>query len=221
MIKKCHKQDEFVARIEGALNVRMGRVTCKIVDGDGMAEVMSKAGWSKNQARGVVGFQVDEEVYVLESAPWTVLHELVHRAGINADRMSRWVAEGLTEAIACELKRSSDEHKATYPQEVKWVRETLLPRLGMSAVELGRRLANAPNPARVLAELMAAAKPGTDVSALEYQLRPQAGGKPSFNRTYVTRLGGSGVDRAPSEGIGWLLMVAGMLLVGPSFLRRL
>ena len=178
MIKKCHKQDEFVARIEGALNVRMGRGTCKIVDGDGMAEVMSKAGWSKNQARGVVGFQVDEEVYVLDSAPWTVLHELVHRAGINADRMSRWVAEGLTEAIACELKRSPDEHKATYPQEVKWVRETLLPRLGMSAVELGRRLVSVPNPARVLAELMAAAKPGTDVSALEYQLRPQAGGKP-------------------------------------------
>ena len=141
MIKKCHKQDIFVDRIQRALGVSMGNVSCKIVDQGGMAQVMEGAGWSRNDANGVVGFQVGKEVFVLNSAPWTVLHELVHRAGVNSDRLNRFVAEGLTEAIAAELKASPDEHRPTYPAEVIWVKGKLLPALGMTAVQLGRVIA--------------------------------------------------------------------------------
>jgi hypothetical protein len=222
MIKKCHKQDEFVQRIEGALNTRMGNVSCKIVNKSGMADVMAKAGWSRNESAGVVGFQVDENVYVLDSAPWTVLHELVHRAGVNSDRISRFVAEGLTEAIAAELKQSPDEHRATYPAEVTWVTQRLLPTLNMSAVELGRVIVHSRNPPRAVAELMAKAKPGANVSTLTRQLRPQASNQPSFNRGgHVTRLHGSAfaVDSSVSDGVGWILLLAGFALVGPSLFR--
>jgi hypothetical protein len=231
MIKRCHKQDEFVDRIERALGVQMGDVSCKIVDTNGMAEVMSRAGWSKNEANGVVGFQIEKQVYVLDSAPWTVLHELVHRAGVNSDRLSRFVAEGLTEAIAAELKESDDEHRATYPTEVAWVRGTLLPRLQMSAVELGRVVARAQNAPRALAELMVKASPGADVSMLEYELRPQAPNQPSFNkRGHLTRSGspaGSaaaapvnvGRDRSPQVGV--LLIVAGTALAAPALAHRI
>jgi len=223
MIKKCHKQDEFVTRIEGALNTRMGPVSCKIVNTKGMADVMSKAGWSRNEANGVVGFQVDKDVYVLDSAPWTVLHELIHRAGVNADRISRFVAEGLTEAIACELKQSPDEHKATYPTEVAWVKGTLLPRLNMSAVELGRVIVHSDNAPREVAELMIKAKPGSSVSTLMHQLRPQANNQPSFNRSgCATRAGSTALslDYSTSEGVGWMLLLAGAALVFPSIFRR-
>ena len=222
-IKKCHKQDEFVTRIEGALNTRMGPVSCKIVNTKGMADVMSKAGWSRNEANGVVGFQVDKDVYVLDSAPWTVLHELIHRAGVNADRISRFVAEGLTEAIACELKQSPDEHKATYPTEVAWVKGTLLPRLNMSAVELGRVIVHSDNAPREVAELMVKAKPGSSVSTLMHQLRPQANNQPSFNRSgCATRAGSAALslDYGTSEGVGWILLLAGAALVFPSIFRR-
>jgi hypothetical protein len=231
MIKKCHKQNEFVARIERALGVKMGDVSCKIVDTSGMAEVMSRAGWSKNEANGVVGFQIEKQVYVLDSAPWTVLHELVHRAGVNSDRLNRFVAEGLTEAIAAELKESDDEHRATYPAEVAWVRGTLLPRLQMSAVQLGREIARAENPPRRLAELMVKVSPGADLSMLEYDLRPQAPGQPSFNkRGHLTRQApevgqaspkrpGSGRESAPQVGV--LLMVAGAALAAPTFAHRI
>jgi hypothetical protein len=224
MIKKCHKQDEFVRRIEAALGVPMGKVSCKIVDRNGMADVMSKSGWSRNESTGVVGFQVDKDVFVLDSAPWTVLHELIHRAGVNSDRLSRFVAEGLTEAIAIELKKSPDEHKPTYPTEVGWVRKVLLPRLNMTAVQLGRVIAKAKNPPRALAELMAKVKSGVDASMLEYELRPQSPAQPSFNRKpgHVTRMGSSALaSREPAADVGIVLMVAGAVLAAPSLVHRL
>lgn len=219
MIRKCHKQGEFVTRIEGALGVSMGQVSCKIVDRSGMADVMSQSGWSRNESAGVVGFQVKDEVYVLDSAPWTVLHELIHRAGVNSDRLSRFVAEGLTEAIAMELKSAPDEHRPTYPAEVGWVRTSLLPRLGMTAVELGRKIAQSKNPPRTLAELMVRVKPTAEVAQLEYELRPQAPNQPSFNRQgHVTR--GEMVASDPSMGLGVLFLVTGAALTIPALAHR-
>lgn len=228
MIRQCHKQDEFVRRIERALGVQMRDVSCKIVDRQGMAEVMAKAGWSKNESSGVVGFQIEKQVYVLDSAPWTVLHELIHRAGVNSDRLSRFVAEGLTEAIALELKASADEHQPTYPTEVTWVRQVLLPRLGMTAVELGRVIAHAKNAPRALAELMVKAKPGLDVTALEFDLRPQNPSQPSFNylRGHVTRAGSGNISSnnfvgfESSFGVGLLLLAAGTALTVPVLAHR-
>ena len=47
MIKKCHKQYIFVDRIQRSLGVSMGDVSCKIVDQEGMAEVMASASSTK------------------------------------------------------------------------------------------------------------------------------------------------------------------------------
>ena len=40
MIRKCYKQAEFVGRIQQALGVALDRVSCSIVDRQGMAKVM-------------------------------------------------------------------------------------------------------------------------------------------------------------------------------------
>jgi hypothetical protein len=217
LIRKCHKQDDFKRRIEAALGVSMGEVSCSIVDQDGMSRVMSGAGWSRNESLNVVGFQVHDKVYVLDSAPWTVLHELVHRAGVNSDRLNRFVAEGLTEAIARELKSAPDEHRATYPSETRWVIDKLLPRLGMSAVELGSVIAKSEDPPRDLARMMAASKPGTDESALRRQLRPQTPDQPSWNG--VTRVGVEGPGDL-GYTVGLLLMASGAVMVLPTLFSR-
>lgn len=215
MIKRCHKQDIFVDRIQRALGVNMGDVSCKIVDNGGMAEVMEGAGWSRNDANGVVGFQVGKEVFVLDSAPWTVLHELIHRAGVNSDRLSRFVAEGLTEAIAAELKASPDEHRPTYPTEVAWIKGRLLPALGMSAVQLGRVIAQSQDPPKDLARLMAKAKPGLSADQIEQDLQPQRANAPSFNRARgeVTRLGDTAVSAPVARDKSAVPIVAGGALM--------
>lgn len=221
--RPCYKQAEFSARIKQALGVDLGEVSCHIVDEDGMARVMGSAGWGRNDANGVVGFQLGKDVYVLEGAPWTTLHELVHRAGINADRLNRFVAEGLTEAVAEQLRKSPDEHRPTYPREVAWIKERLLPSLGMNAVQLGRIIAQSSDPPRTLAALMAKAKPGADESALRAELAPQKPDAPSFNR--LARMGGSMTRPYPTTrergtvGLGLVLVTAGAALLLPPLLR--
>ena len=126
MEQRCYKESVFIPRIQKALGVRMPPYTCHIVDQFGMSKVMGKAGWNKSQTNGVVGFHLDDKVWVLKDAPWTTLHELIHRAGVNADRINRHLAEGLTELIASELKTGPDEHRPTYPKERAWVEGFLI-----------------------------------------------------------------------------------------------
>lgn len=180
-VRRCHKEAELVDRIEKHLGVSVRPVQCHIVDEPGMADVMRKAGWARNEANGVIGFQFGANVYVLGTTPWTVLHELLHRAGINADRLNRYVAEGLTEAIAFELKRSPDEHRPTYPEETAWIRQQLLPKLKLTAVELGRQIAASEDPVRMLADLLVAADPALDRSQLIDELKPQRPNAPTIH----------------------------------------
>lgn len=220
--RPCYKQPEFTARIKARLGVDLGDVACHIVNEDGMASVMGRAGWSRNDAGGVVGFQLGRDVYVLEGANWTTLHELVHRSGINADRLNRFVAEGLTEAIAEALKTSPDEHRPTYPREVQWIKGVLLPTLRMDAVSLGRVLAKASDAPATLAKLIAQAKPGTDEAALRRELAPQKPDAPSFNR-----VGSTSITREPyprtadrgTMGLGLVLVTAGAALLFAPALR--
>lgn len=220
-VRRCHKQDEFVRRIEGSLGVSVRPVTCSIVTTQGMQSVMARSGWSRNDAEGVVGFQVGQNVYVLDSAPWTVLHELIHRSGVNADRLNRFVAEGLTEAIAEELRTSPDEHRPTYPEETAWIKGVLLPRLGMTAVQLGRVIAKSSDPPSALADLMVRAKPGSNRSQLLSELRPQVHERPSFNRLgHVTR--DRGVVRGASDStasIAGAMIVGGLVLILPRLME--
>ena len=206
-ISRCHKQDVFVDRIQRALGVKIGTVRCHLVQPSAMGDIMSKHGWNKDDARGVVGFQVKDDIYVLTTTPWTVLHELVHKAGINADRLSRYVAEGLTEAIASDLRQSADEHQPTYPEETRWVRETLLPVLGLTPIQLGQVLAKADDPPRKLAEMIVAKRPDLNRSALVDELRPQRTGRPSFNRSAPSATSGWAV------GVGAAFLTAGALLL--------
>ena len=183
MEKRCYKESEFVPRIEKALNVKMKNFTCHVVDQSGMTGVMRRSGWNKDDTLGVVGFHVSKNIYVLNSAPWTTLHELIHQAGVNADRINRFLAEGLTEVLAAELKKGSDEHKATYPQERKWVKDTLLPKLNMSAIEFGKFICHSKEPHRDVAELFI--KKGITKKPLAQvveTLRPQVHDKPSLNK---------------------------------------
>lgn len=217
--RPCYKQAEFTARIKQALGVDLGEVSCHIVDEAGMARVMGSAGWSRGDANGVVGFQLGKDVYVLDGAPWTTLHELVHRAGINADRLNRFVAEGLTEAVAEQLRKSPDEHRPTYPREVAWIKERLLPSLGMNAVQLGRIIAQSSDPPRTLAALMAKAKPGIDEGALRAQLAPQKPDEPSFNRLASITRPYPKVQRDDSVALGAVLALAGAALLLPRLMR--
>lgn len=205
-ISRCHKQDVFVDRIQRALGVKIGTVRCHLVQPSAMGDIMSKHGWNKDDARGVVGFQVKDDIYVLTTTPWTVLHELVHKAGINADRLSRYVAEGLTEAISSDLRQSADEHQPTYPEETRWVRETLLPLLGLTPIQLGQVLAKSDDPPRKLAEMIVAKRPDLNRSALVDELRPQRTGRPSFNRTPSATSGWA-------VGVGAAFLTAGALLL--------
>lgn len=216
-IRKCYKQDEFVSRIQHTLGANLTGVSCNIVDTEGMTKVMRGAGWSANETHGVVGFQFRNDVYVLDSTPWTVLHELIHRAGVNADRLSRYVAEGLTEAIAQEMKEGDDEHRPTYPEETTWVKTVLLPRLNLTAVELGRKVIQSNDPPRMLAGLMVKAKPGAMLPALERQLQPQVGDRPSFNRGAVTR--GPVGSNSSTGAIAAVLLLAGAVLAAPIIFR--
>lgn len=218
---RCYKQAVFVRRVEDALGVSLGKLSCNVIPQSQMGQVMSRHGWSANDARGVVGFQVGNEIYVSEQAKWTVLHEIVHKSGINADRMSRFVAEGLTEAIATELKQSPDEHQPTYPEEVGWIRNTLLPLLDMNAIQLGRILAPAQEPRRKLAELIIAARawkglPALDRAKLLDDLQPQRPGRPSFNRDPHSPMAGS-ASRATENGwalgVGTAFLTAGAILL--------
>lgn len=220
--RPCYKQNVLVPRVERALGSSLRGVKCYIVDSSGMAGVMKRAGWRGSDARGVVGFQLDDDVYVLDGAAWTTLHELVHRAGVNADRMNRYVAEGLTEAIAAELASTPDEYRPTYPTETRWVRETLLPKLGMGAVELGRLLARSRDPARTLADLLVSRDANLDRNKLARDLATQRPDQPSLNRwTMVTRAPAPVTPSSEGEGLGGVLLVSGMALLLPALVDRI
>ncbi len=218
-IDRCYKQDIFVKRIQSALGVSLGEVRCHLVTPQGMKSVMGKHGWSNADSENVVGFQVGEDIFVLKTVPWTVLHELVHKAGINADRMSRFVAEGLTEAIAADLRVSDDEHKPTYPVETGWVKNTLLPTLGLNAIQLGRLLAKSDDPPSLLADMLVKKKPSLDRAKLKDEFQPQRGQQPSLN----VMIRGAEQQEARVQdyavGIGAALLTAGAVLIVPSLLR--
>ena len=212
MQKKCYKEEDFVPRIQQALGVTMPPYTCTIVDEKGMGKVMSRAGWNKSQAKGVVGFHLDDKVWVLQGAPWTTLHELIHRAGVNADRINRHLAEGLTELIASALKKGNDEHRATYPSERKWT-QNLLKKLGMNPLELGKLIATSKNPPEIVADLLI--RKGVskkDRRTLIKSLQPQVSNAPSLNRL------GSATIKHSNVGFDFLT-IFGIFLIGLGFAR--
>jgi len=185
--RECYKADEFTARIEKALGITMPQYTCSIVNKKDMTRVMSKSGWNKNDSKGVVGFHVGSKVFVRDDTPWTTLHELIHRGGINADRINRHLAEGLTELIAEELKQNNKEHKATYPSERRWMK-MILKKLGMTPIEFGSIIAKSANPPREVAQLFIdKGLSKKNAFTLMKSLKPQVHNAPSLNRIDTSR----------------------------------
>lgn len=221
MKRPCYKQAEYAARIRRALGVDVSPVQCHVVDEPGMESVLVRSGWSKNDADGVVGFHVGNNVYVREDSDWSTLHELLHRAGINADRMNRFVAEGLVEAIASEIKRSPDEHQPTYPDETTWVKGTLLPLLGMSGVQLGKILAHSSDPPGELARRIASKNPKNDITTLRRELMPQRPGKPTLHGSRATIAPVRYDSDDGATALSAILAVAAAALGLPAVLRRL
>jgi len=216
----CHKEHEFTVRLQQTLGADLSGTSCHVVDTGEMSTVMRRSGWSKNETNGVIGFQVGDDVYVLNSTPWTVLHEMIHKAGVNADRLNRYVAEGLTEAIAKQMKKSPDEHRPTYPEETRWVESVLLPKVGMSAVQLGREIVASKDAPAKLASIVAGADPKVNERRLRRQLGPQLPDKPSFERRgSATRIGlpraagQAREDRAIMKVAGVLLLAAASLAI--------
>ncbi len=212
MISRCYKEDVFIPRIEKALQIQMPSYRCHVVDQTGMTKVMKGAGWNKKDTHGVVGFHVDENVYVLKSAKWTTLHELIHRAGVNADRINRHLAEGLTELIASELKEGKDEHRPTYPRERVWV-EKFLKKLKMSPLELGQLITHSSNPPRTVAELVVdRGLSKKTVAAVTRSLAAQQKNAPSFNRSPPTNPHGHivAVHRKPDYPVYLFLVAFGL-----------
>jgi hypothetical protein len=213
--KKCYKEDDFVPRIQQALGVPMPDYTCHVVNQKEMTDVMGRAGWNKSQTRGVVGFHLKDKVWVLKDAPWTTLHELIHRAGVNADRINRHLAEGLTELIASEIKRSPDEHRATYPDERQWVKG-LLKKLNMTACDLGKIIAQSKNPPSDVADLLIARRlTEKSKSDLIKTLKAQVPNAPSLNRvgsaTVVEGKGFSLFNPMPLTIMGAILIGVGIV----------
>lgn len=172
-VKTCYKGKLFADKIKQALGVSVDDAVCYIVDETGMQEAMSSAGWARNEMDGVVGFQVNKNIYVRDDSKWTTLHELVHRAGINADRLNRYVAEGLTEAVAEKLRTTPDEHRPTYPEETAWVKQVLLPKLKMTEIQLASALVKVQEPHKLLAQMIQVASPKVDLAKLTDELKPQ------------------------------------------------
>jgi hypothetical protein len=226
----------FAERIQKALGVDVRPVQCHIVDEAGMAAAMHKVGWAKNESNGVVGFQVGEQIYVRNDSTWTTLHELIHRSGVNADRINRFIAEGLVEVIAARLAKAKDEHRPTYPEETAWVKTRLLPKLGLNAIELGRKIVESSDPPRMLAELLVAKDPSLDRRALIEAFKAQRPGRPDIGSRSLAA-GGSACgcgsrDIAPiasgsdswtgaGEGLVAVLAVAGVVLGLPAVLQRM
>jgi hypothetical protein len=232
MLRRCHKGSLFAERIHRALGVDVRPVQCHIVDEAGMAAAMHKVGWAKNESNGVVGFQVGEQIYVRNDSTWTTLHELIHRSGVNADRINRFIAEGLVEVIAARLAKAKDEHRPTYPEETAWVKTRLLPKLGLNAIELGRKIVESSDPPRMLAELLVAKDPSLDRRALIDAFKAQRPGRPNIGSR--STLGGAACgcgsrDIAPptsdwtgaGEGLVAVFAVAGLALGLPVVLRSM
>ncbi len=121
-------------------------------------EVLREVGFPADQLGQVKAFTLDGDVYVPEGrARYSMVHEVLHAAGLDEDVGGPWVVEGLTEEVEHELGVPLIETMPTrgpYRARRRWVSQTLLPATGFdSATELVVELLEAPNPRARLAEL--------------------------------------------------------------------
>ena len=109
-----------------------------------MTKQLRRDGWlSAGDTSGVddfYGIHTDDgRILVRDTAPWSVLHERIHDGGIVDDRLGRWLVEALTECVAEHLHETDGLPWApTYEHYRELLEREILPRLGLSGVELAQ-----------------------------------------------------------------------------------
>jgi hypothetical protein len=156
--EECPEQRNLARKVREMLGRAPTYSDCKIVNRAGLRRVMRKHGWSDKDISGTAGFHTeDQRILLAPDGAWSLLHELVHAAGITDKDLAPWLAEGITEATAQEVAKSNQmKHHPTYEREVEIVRNKLAPATNTTVIELGRMVARRPEAAgKSLSHLLA------------------------------------------------------------------
>ena len=155
--KPCPDTRKLASAVRQMLGKAPSYKSCKVVNEGHLAQVMKRHGWRDQDIQQTAGFHGEDNViYLLQNQEWTLLHELVHAAGVIDRDLASWITEGITEAVAQAVAhKGSMSHHETYPKYVKIVKTKLAPAAGLSIPELGRLVATQPKRAgRHLADLL-------------------------------------------------------------------
>lgn len=186
--RRCPNETTLVAGIRRLLGVAPSYSACRIASEDDLRTVMRKHGWADAEIDGTIGFHSDDkcsglfrkncrpgDILLREGYEASVLHELVHAAGVVDKYVSVWLCEGITEATAQDIATALKvPQHPTYPAEVRCVRDIVLP-----AMQAAGRLPAAPNaeatPVMALAHGIVL-HPNRTVTAITQSLDAQYGG---------------------------------------------
>lgn len=131
-----------------------------LVDRETMGKHLQKNGWlADHDVDDFYGLHTDDGTLVVrDTAPWSVLHERVHDGGVTDKYIGRWITEALTEAVSEHLHNQQGlPWQPTYNEYRDVLEREVLPRLGITAVELARIVVKAkPRPDRYIASGLAA-----------------------------------------------------------------
>lgn len=158
----CPNARSLGHRVRQLLGTAPSYKSCQVVNKAGLRRVMRKHGWSDADADGTAGFHTqDQRILLAQDGQWSLLHELVHAAGVTDKDMAQWLTEGITEATAQEIaKQSGMSHRPTYDKEVDIVKKKLAPALGMGVTSIGKLVVRDPARAgRQLSKILAQRHP--------------------------------------------------------------
>ena len=135
---RCRHTSKIAAATSVLLGTGGAARSCELVSSKKMDRILRQHNWDSGE--GVVGFHTpDDRIYVTHQ--WSLPHEWVHAAGLVDDKLSLWVCEGLTEAVAQRVAHASrTPYKPTYSYERELVERELAPALGLTPVELARKV---------------------------------------------------------------------------------
>jgi len=129
--RRCPNESALVAAVRSALGKAPNYGQCRIETPEGLQAVMLEHGWRADEIDGTAGFHTEGkpgDILIRQGDEWSVLHELVHAAGVVDQGMATWLCEAITEATAQDIAAEQGiTHHATYPREVKVLRERLVP----------------------------------------------------------------------------------------------
>lgn len=132
--------------ISSAIKRILGRAptaSCELVGLPEMEKTLKKHGWHNVDYGDFYGFHTDDNrVLVRDTAPWSVLHERIHDAGVQDHSVGRWVCEGTAEVLAKYMhEHQGFDWRPTYHDYVAVIENEVLPRANLDIVTLARGIA--------------------------------------------------------------------------------